>query len=698
MHVIHEPVDTDFFDPALYDAHKDPNIRGFNFLSVFKWEQRKGVDVLLHAFFTEFSQDDDVSLTIHTFLFGDPEPRNHWKIREKIQAALDTIPIDNYRPEGPPLAEQVVVISDETPASSMPRIYKAADAFVLPTRGEGWGLPVVEAMAMGLPVICTQWSGPAEFINDEMAYPLKVERLVPAGGGGEFTGDMMWAEPSVDHLRKLMRHVYNNRAEAKKKGKKAYDFVRQHLTQSAIAKEIGDRLAHLMAKHGIVGSAPIADKLARDRQRAVDEKARQILMEREERAKKRKSVREAKRKERELRLREQEMRRIIEREREIWERERDDPFKVSGSLTDQMVQINMDIQQAKTERELAERALHNTDQVKGKYTNRITPKSTRKYENSDQGYRGPDAALARATAAAAAVINRASFSVDAQQQQDQQQHQQEQQLQQHQQVQQDQQLQLPQSRVAQIQSQVPPAPVDPTLQHQQQLARILSSNPDELDERSKAIRLRELKRGRGAAFVDAEMKVKRIMEQGGSVPHPRPELLSSRGNIQGISSAGNAGRQQSVDAGAGSRSISSGGGNIPSDDELFDLKDIDRLFDRYGSPEDKMVASGGSDRRGGIRSIGMTNKIKTERRRGNGVRGEGKIGGRRRRSIKAMKIRGGSVEGEKKESDSEKEGRRGANQALRKRWGEKRKQKQAMDTKGEEDDKHRSRRRSKYEI
>ena len=32
----------------------------------------------------------------------------------------------------------------------MPQLYKACNAFVLPTRGEGWGLPVMEAMSMEL--------------------------------------------------------------------------------------------------------------------------------------------------------------------------------------------------------------------------------------------------------------------------------------------------------------------------------------------------------------------------------------------------------------------------------------------------------------------------------------------------------------------------------------------------------------------
>jgi glycosyltransferase involved in cell wall biosynthesis len=43
--------------------------------------------------------------------------------------------------------------------ADFPRFYKAGDAVVLPTRGEGWGRPQVEAMAMGLPVISTNWSG-----------------------------------------------------------------------------------------------------------------------------------------------------------------------------------------------------------------------------------------------------------------------------------------------------------------------------------------------------------------------------------------------------------------------------------------------------------------------------------------------------------------------------------------------------------
>eukprot|EP00959_Pyramimonas_sp_CCMP1952_P109583 2292142-Pyramimonas_sp.AAC.1 len=59
--------------------------------------------------------------------------------------------------------------------------YAAADAFVLPTRGEGWGLPCVEAMAMAKAVITTNFSGATEYLTEDNAYPLPVEKVDATG-------------------------------------------------------------------------------------------------------------------------------------------------------------------------------------------------------------------------------------------------------------------------------------------------------------------------------------------------------------------------------------------------------------------------------------------------------------------------------------------------------------------------------------
>jgi glycosyltransferase involved in cell wall biosynthesis len=47
---------------------------------------------------------------------------------------------------------------------------QASDAFVIATRGEGWGMPITEAMAMGKPVAVTNWSGVTAFVDESVGY------------------------------------------------------------------------------------------------------------------------------------------------------------------------------------------------------------------------------------------------------------------------------------------------------------------------------------------------------------------------------------------------------------------------------------------------------------------------------------------------------------------------------------------------
>jgi glycosyltransferase involved in cell wall biosynthesis len=53
---------------------------------------------------------------------------------------------------------------------------------VLPTRGEGWGLPLAEAMSMGLPVITTNWSGPTAFVDESVGYLLEYDLVLVRSG------------------------------------------------------------------------------------------------------------------------------------------------------------------------------------------------------------------------------------------------------------------------------------------------------------------------------------------------------------------------------------------------------------------------------------------------------------------------------------------------------------------------------------
>lgn len=118
-------------------------------------------------------------------------------------------------------------------------LYSAADAFVLPSRGEGWGRPHVEAMSMALPVLATNWSGPVEFLDASVGYPIAIEGLETAFGA------LKWARPSAAHLRRLMRRVVERRGEARALGLRARARMVERYSPAVIARLLEDEFRRI---------------------------------------------------------------------------------------------------------------------------------------------------------------------------------------------------------------------------------------------------------------------------------------------------------------------------------------------------------------------------------------------------------------------------------------------------------------------
>ena len=124
----------------------------------------------------------------------------------------------------------------------MRRLYAQSSAFVLPTRGEGYCLPVAEAMAMRLPVIVTNHSGLTAFATEDNAFLIPVD--------GSVVNPFGFIEPDVGALVGIMRRVVASPGERREKG------LAGRQTQEVMTPErvVGVMTARVRALLGEAGS------------------------------------------------------------------------------------------------------------------------------------------------------------------------------------------------------------------------------------------------------------------------------------------------------------------------------------------------------------------------------------------------------------------------------------------------------------
>lgn len=194
------------------------------FLHISSCFARKGVDVLLDAYGAAFTSQDAVRLIIKTF------PNPHHDIQQQVA---------DWRASNPQ-APAIEIINEDLPDAAIRALYHLADVLVAPSRGEGFGLPLAEAMLHRLPVIATARGGQSDFCTESTAWLIncRYERAKSHLKGGA----SVWFEPSRDHLIELLQDFHrahlSGRLEqyAASKTQAAETLIREKFSWRAVAR------------------------------------------------------------------------------------------------------------------------------------------------------------------------------------------------------------------------------------------------------------------------------------------------------------------------------------------------------------------------------------------------------------------------------------------------------------------------------
>lgn len=193
-------------DPEVWKINDRYVGNKFTFLHIGGPTERKGAQKVVDAFIDLYDGNKDVQLILKSN--GPSEAR--WRKGARFMG--------NVRSHS-----QIKVIEESLSEDDLFALYAKANCLVYPTNGEGFGCIPFQGIATGLPTICTDATGCADFAK--MSMPLN---STPSKGVGIHLGD--WVNPDEEHLRHLMTDVVENYNDHKNKAMQSARII--HATQT----------------------------------------------------------------------------------------------------------------------------------------------------------------------------------------------------------------------------------------------------------------------------------------------------------------------------------------------------------------------------------------------------------------------------------------------------------------------------------
>jgi len=206
----------------------------FTFLFFGSWKKRKGHLLLIEAWLQEFDRNDNVKLVLKT---------------DKIKIAKKDI--DNLKQKlninsdnAAPIVFESSILTD----AAIPAFLKSFDCLVLPTLGEGFGLPGLQCMMLGVPIIVTNFSGCKEYANEHTATLIEPEGFILYNNMDNYPqfSHKKWVYFSVKQLKEKLRYAYENQDLIKHKADQGLKETQDIFSYRNIAKKFDNLIQALV--------------------------------------------------------------------------------------------------------------------------------------------------------------------------------------------------------------------------------------------------------------------------------------------------------------------------------------------------------------------------------------------------------------------------------------------------------------------
>ena len=235
MHVVPEAVEDDCVPAPEVPA--DDSV--FTFCLMGRWDRRKSTSEILKCFVELFGNNPKVQLIAsidNPFANDGLSTQDRW-----VKMGMGEI--------------SNVVFKSFLNREEYVRILQTSHVFLSCSRAEGWNIPLIEAMACGIPSLYSDCSGQTEFAKGK-GTPIRILGKEPArAGAGEvsspFTAELpgSFFSPDFGHLKKKMQYAMDNYNTLKQAALKDSVEIRSKYTWENAAKTALDRLKGFYNHH-----------------------------------------------------------------------------------------------------------------------------------------------------------------------------------------------------------------------------------------------------------------------------------------------------------------------------------------------------------------------------------------------------------------------------------------------------------------